>query len=138
MSVPEKVISVTAEVNLTIEYVITVTLKIISATTKVILAANNLMSVPEKEISVTAEVNLTIEYVITVTLKIISATTKVILATNKLVLVTAEYSDLISNLLPGPFLFRCDAMAGCIGNGIMLNIIQQGFLWILMISSLIS
>ena len=96
------------------------------------------MSVPEKVISVTAEVNLTIEYVITVTLKIISATTKVILATNKLVLVTAEYSDPIPNLLLGPFLSRCDALAGCIGNGNMLNIIQQGFLGILMISSLIS
>ena len=34
MSAPEKVISVTAEVNLTIKYAITVTLKIISATTK--------------------------------------------------------------------------------------------------------
>ena len=96
------------------------------------------MSAPEKMISVTAEVNLTNKYAITVTLKIISATTKVILATNKLVLVTAEYSDFISSLLPGPFLYRCDAMAGCIGNGIMLNIIQQGFLGILIISSLIS
>ena len=83
-------------------------------------------------------INLTIKYAITVTLKIISATTKVILTTNKPVLVTAEYSDLISNLLPGPFLYWCDAMAGCIGNGIMLNIIQQGFLGILMISSFIS
>ena len=92
----------------------------------------------KKVISVTAEVNLTIKYAITVTLKIISATTNVILATNKLVFVTAEYSDLDSNLLPGPFLSRCYAMAECIGNGIMLNIIQQGFLGILMISSLFS
>ena len=87
---------------LTTEGVITAALNVTSATTTVILAK---------------------EEVITVTLKIISATTKVILATNKLVLVTAEYSDFISNLLPGPFLSRCDAMAGCIGNGIMLNII---------------
>ena len=61
------------------------------------------------------------KYAITVTLKIISDTTKVILATNKLVLVTAEYSDLIPNLLPGPFLSRCDAMAGCIGDGIIIH-----------------
>ena len=45
MSAPEKMISVTAEVNLTIKYAITVTLKIISATTKVILAINKLVLV---------------------------------------------------------------------------------------------
>ena len=45
MSAPEKVISVTAEVNLTIKYAITATLKIILATTKVILATNKLVLV---------------------------------------------------------------------------------------------
>ena len=135
---PLKKISKPLQSDLGSEEVITATLIVSQPPQKWSWPLTFLCQPLKKVISVTAEVNLTIKYAITVTLKIISATTKVILASSKLVLVTAEYSDLISNLLPGPFLSRCYAMAECIGNRIMLNIIQQGFLGILMISSLIS
>ena len=35
---------------------------------------------------------------------------------------TAKYFDLIPNLLPGPFLSRCDTMVGCFGIGIIGDI----------------
>ena len=47
------------KLTLSTEEVITFTLKVISADTKVILATNNLMSVPKKVISVTTKVILT-------------------------------------------------------------------------------
>ena len=36
---------------------------------------------------------------------------------------TAEYFDLIPNLLPGPSLSRCNTMARCFGIGIIRDII---------------
>ena len=94
------------------------------------------MSAPEKVISVTAEVNLTIKYAITVTLKIILAITKVILATKNWSWSLPDILTSFQTCCQDPSYL--DDMAECTGNGIMLNIIQQGFLGILMISSLIS
>ena len=64
--------------------------RIISATTKVILATEEETTATLIVISAIKEVILTTDDVITITLKVISATTKVILATNKLVSATDE------------------------------------------------
>ena len=63
--------------------VMTPTLKVISATTKVILTTEKVITGTSKVISATTKVLLAIEEVITATLNVISATTKVILATEK-------------------------------------------------------
>ena len=46
---------------------------------------------------------------------------------------TAEYVDLIPNLLPGPSLSRCDTMVGCSGIGIIGDI---NVFWLDVVSNL--
>ena len=77
---------------LTCEEVVTITLKVISATIKMILATDEVLTATLKVISATTTVILATEEVISVTLKVISATTKVILTTNNLM--SARKSDL--------------------------------------------
>ena len=71
---------------------VTLALKVISATIKMILATDEVLRKTLKVISATTIVILATEDVISVTAKIISATTKVILTTNNLM--SARKSDL--------------------------------------------
>ena len=74
------------------EEVVTITLKVISATIKLILATDEMHITTLKVIAATTTVILATEEVISVTLKVISATTKVIFTTNNLM--SGRKSDL--------------------------------------------